>query len=1043
MAFKALDKKIWQRLEESYRLAEDDAITGLLSNSLLDEHQREKVYKSAENIVKSLRKSNKKPAALIDAFMQKYDLSSNEGLLLMCLAEALLRIPDRATMNQLIQDKLRQGDFKKHKGGSASNLVNLSTQALTVLQNLIDAAKEPQSWGDKAKALIAKTSQPVVHLATMQSIKLLANKFVVGETIQESLKQVQKDKLFYYSFDMLGEAALTAQDVDRYFAAYFGAIEAVSLSSTFRSNPDSISLSIKLSALHPRYEVPKSERVLKELTNTVIELARAARTANVSVTLDAEEADRLTLSLEIFEKVVRHPSFKGWDGIGLAVQAYQKRAPFVIDWLAELSHETKQRFPVRLVKGAYWDSEIKWCQERGLKDYPVYTRKSSTDLSYMVCAGKLLNNTKAFYPQFATHNALTVASVLELGAGKHYEFQRLYGMGEALYRQVMEDHQNLKCRIYGPVGSYKELLPYLVRRLLENGANSSFVNNIVNPAIPLERLLEDPIKKTQNLQSIRHPSISLPKDIYGTQRQNSMGVDLSSSSDVAPILKEIDRTPTWNAVSLINGVPSKEDAQIIRIVTAPQDHSLRLGKVMDADAQDVQAALRIAEAAWNRWEKTPVKERAEALLKFADLCEKNKEVFISLCVKEAGKTIADGVAEIREAVDFCRYYAHEAIKSLEQPQIFSGPTGEENSLKLRGRGVFVCISPWNFPLAIFTGQVAAALVTGNTVIAKPAEQTPMISYMAVKLLHEAGIPKDVLHLLLGDGRVGAALVSDPRVAGVVFTGSVETAWRINQTLAEKKGPIVPLIAETGGQNVMIADSSALPEQVVKDALSSAFQSAGQRCSALRILLLQEEIAPHVIALLKGAMDELTVGDPGQLSTDIGPVIDNEALSNLLEHVKLLEQKATLISQVPMDPALKKKGTFIAPVAYEIPSLSLLTREVFGPILHVLRYKNKDLPALIESINRMGFGLTGGLHTRLESRIETVSRDLAVGNLYINRNIIGAVVGVQPFGGRGLSGTGPKAGGPYYLHRFMTEQAVSNNITAQGGNTTLMCLSEED
>ena len=798
---------------------------------------------------------------------------------------------------------------------------------------------------------------------------------------------------------------------------------------------------MKLSALHPRYEPAQRARVLDELTPRLLALAEHARDAGIGLTVDAEESERLDLSLDLFEAVYRMPSLGSYAGFGLAVQAYQKRAIAVIEWLAQLAGSIGRCIPVRLVKGAYWDAEIKRHQERGLAGYPVFTRKASTDVSYLACARRLLAAGGSIYPMFATHNAHTLASVLELaGARRDFEFQRLQGMGEELYAQVVGDeHLGVACRVYAPVGSHEDLLPYLVRRLLENGANTSFVNRIVDARVPVEVIVADPVAEVEALDTRPHPRIPLPRDLFGTRR-NSAGVNLADPAALtaAGATDAGGRLDSWSAAPLVGGreVPGKETA-----VTNPADRRQVVGSVREADAAAVDAAARLAGGAQPDWDRTSAAARAAILERAADLFEAHRPELMALAVREAGKTIPDAVGEVREAVDYLRYYALLAREQFAAPRRMPGPTGESNELWLEGRGVFACISPWNFPLAIFTGQVAAALAAGNAVLAKPAEQTPLIAARAVALLHQAGVPGEVLHLLPGAGaEVGARIVADPNVAGVAFTGSTETAQLIHRALAAREGPIALLIAETGGQNAMLADSSALAEQVAVDAVASAFNSAGQRCSALRVLFVQEDIAGRVIDLLAGYMGELRIGDPAWLETDIGPVIDADAQTTLERHKAWIRTQGVPIREIPLPPQCAY-GTFVAPFAVEIPSLDLLEREVFGPVLHVVRFKARDLDAVAESINRTGYGLTLGVHSRIESQAQAFQRRCRVGNVYVNRNQIGAVVGVQPFGGRSLSGTGPKAGGPHYLPRFACERTVTVNTAAVGGNASLLSLGE--
>ncbi|MEE8544548.1 MAG: bifunctional proline dehydrogenase/L-glutamate gamma-semialdehyde dehydrogenase PutA, partial [Alphaproteobacteria bacterium] len=830
---------------------------------------------------------------------------------------------------------------------------------------------------------------------------------------------------------------------ERYFEAYKNAIAAIAAAAG--DSDDLVArpgISVKLSALHPRFEFSQRRRLMAELAPRLLELARRARAAALGLTVDSEEADRLDITLDLFEAVLGDDALGDWEGFGIAVQAYQKRAIHVIDWLAGLARRRGRPIPLRLVKGAYWDSEIKRAQVQGLDGYPVFTRKAATDVCYLACARRIAAAGEAFYPQFATHNAHAVAAVVALmGARRDYEFQRLHGMGEGLYAELVgADKLDLACRVYAPVGSHEDLLAYLVRRLLENGANTSFVNRIVDEALPIDEIIADPVERIAAAGLTPHPRIPLPERLYGAQRRNAAGLDLSDPLVLAPLAEAMAAAAdgAWEAWPMVAG-EALEGSE--RPLVDPADNRRVVGRVAEAGAQAIAAALGSAAAAAAGWDATPADERAACLERAAELIEEDMALFMAFCVREGGKSIGDALAEVREAVDFCRYYAERARADFDAPEVLPGPTGERNEVALHGRGVFACISPWNFPLAIFCGQVTAALAAGNAVIAKPAEQTPLIAAQAVARLHRAGVPPEVLHLLPGDGEVGAALVTDPRLAGVAFTGSTETARLINQSLAARSGAIVPLIAETGGQNAMIVDSSALPEQVVADVLRSAFSSAGQRCSALRVLFLQDEVASPIIEMLTGAMAELTVGDPGLLSTDVGPVIDAAALDTLEAHARRMADEATLLFEVAL-PAGVEHGTFFAPRAFEIASLDQLEREVFGPILHIIRYPAERLDEVCEAINRTGYGLTLGVHSRIDDTARHIRARVRAGNAYLNRNMIGAVVGVQPFGGEGLSGTGPKAGGPRYLYRFATERTLSVDTTAAGGNATLLSLGEE-
>ncbi len=1040
-----------------YAVDEGTHLAGLLVAAKVEPEVQADIQRTAEQLVLRVRAKAEDQGA-IEAFMHQYDLSSEEGVLLMCVAEALLRIPDQGTADKLIRDKLGDADWETHLGQSDSVLVNASTWGLMLTGRLVNVASDTRrSFGDALRRLVGRAGEPVIRLAVRQAMRIMGHQFVMGRTIEEALKRACKgdNAAYRHSYDMLGEAALTQKDADRYFEAYRKAILAIG-----RSGPNGSfagtdvfaapSISIKLSALHPRYEVAKRARVMAELTPRVLELAQLAKAQGIGYTIDAEEADRLELSLALIEAVYTDGSLDGWEGLGLAIQAYQKRTPIVIDWLIDLARGGGRRIPVRLVKGAYWDSEIKRAQVDGHVGYPVFTRKPNTDVSYLACARKMLAAADALYPMFASHNAQTIAAVhafarLALGQsgggdGALYEFQRLHGMGQDLHDEVVSPNAlNTPCRVYAPVGSHEDLLPYLVRRLLENGANSSFVNRITDPDVAPADLVADPVATVSGFDFKPHPRIPLPVALYGDERKNSMGVNFANDDELRQLSEKVNAAiQPWSAAPL---VPGAQPTGEILPVTNPADRREQIGTWQAADASTVERALSNAVAAQPAWDSLPATSRAKILEHAADLLEERLPLFVALCVKEAGKVLPDCIAEVREAVDFLRYYAQQARMTLAQPQTLPGPTGESNQLFLHGRGVFVCISPWNFPLAIFTGQVAAALVAGNAVIAKPAEQTNLIGYAMVKLLREAGIPAEVLQLVPGDGAsVGAKLTADPRVAGVAFTGSTETARAINRSLAGRDAPIGVLIAETGGQNAMIADSSALPEQLVKDVVSGAFGSAGQRCSATRILFIQRDVADKVITMLAGAMQELKVGDPGLLSTDVGPVIDADALSMLEAHAQRMDQEAKPIARVELGNETAH-GTFFAPRAYEIDALSRLHREIFGPVLHVIRYDANKLDAVIDAINATGYGLTLGIHSRIDETIEKIATGVRAGNRYVNRNMIGAVVGVQPFGGEGLSGTGPKAGGPHYLARFCTERTLTINTTASGGNASLLTLED--
>jgi RHH-type proline utilization regulon transcriptional repressor/proline dehydrogenase/delta 1-pyrroline-5-carboxylate dehydrogenase len=1018
-----------------YLADEAASVRALAARAALDPPRATRVQASARELVAAIR-ARQREASGVDALLGEYDLSSREGIVLMCLAEALLRIPDAATADKLIADKLGGADWQAHLGASDSLFVNASTWALLLTGRIVRAADVAEDAVAFVVRLVERLGEPVVRAALRQAMKILGSQFVMGETIDAALKRAAHAPQYDYSFDMLGEAALTRADAERYLEAYRAAIAAIGAA---RGAGFSASISVKLSALEPRYERAQAPRVLDTLAASLLELARAARSAGAALTVDAEEADRLELSLAIFARVFRAEELGGYEGLGLAVQAYQKRAPHVLRWLEGLARGAGRRIPVRLVKGAYWDTEIKRAQELGLDGYPVFTRKTSTDVSYLACARDLLLEHEHLTPQFATHNAHTVAWILEVGAGRPFEFQRLHGMGEELYGALLErSGSERRCRVYAPVGRHEHLLPYLVRRLLENGANTSFVNRLVHAEAPAETIVEDPVESTRRLDDVQHPRIALPRDLFAPQRRNSRGLNLADGRELARLRADLAATTPggWRAEPRVGG---KELAGAPRPSRNPADQARVVGTVGWADAEAARAALDAASAFQPEWSATPAARRAECLRAAADLFERATPELVARCVAETGRTIADSLAEVREAVDLLRYYAAQCEELFAAPTRLPGPTGERNELKLVGRGVFVCISPWNFPLAIFTGQIAAALAAGNAAIAKPAEQGSLVGALAVRLLEQAGVPAGALQFLPGDGRtLGEALLPDPRVAGVVFTGSFETARAINRTLALRDGPLATLIAETGGVNAMIVDSSALPEQVVRDAAQSAFDSAGQRCSALRLLCLQDETADEVLRLLRGWMDELVIGDPALLATDVGPVIDADARAELLAYIRTRR----VLHQCRLDER-HERGLFVAPTVVELERVEDLAREVFGPVLHVVRYRAERAHALVDSINATGYGLTLGVHTRIDAFANAVAQRARVGNVYVNRNMIGAQVGVQPFGGMGLSGTGPKAGGPGYLPRFATEQTVTTNTAAVGGNATLLSLEPAD
>ena len=1031
----------------SYLRPEKELLEELAETAGLGGPVRDRIRRTAADLVRAVRRNSADEGG-IDAFMQQYDLSSEEGVLLMCIAEALLRIPDSATADRLIADKLAPAQWQEHLGASDSLFVNASTWGLMLTGKMLkldsDMRTNPSRFLGK---LVNRAGEPIVRTAMRQAMRIIGHQFVMGRSIDEALGRAQNkaNRVYRYSYDMLGEAALTAADAERYWEAYANAIQKIGAAAEGAGDIfGAPSISVKLSALHPRYEVSQHQRAMKELVPRVVELCTAARSVGIALTIDAEETERLELSLDVIGAVYGNPALADYEGFGLAVQAYQRRAMDVIRHLKDLSAGAGRTIPVRLVKGAYWDTEIKVAQEQGLASYPVFTRKSHTDVSYLACARLLLAPACRLYPQFATHNAHTLASILHF-AGKEsdFEFQRLHGMGEELYAEVIDPEKyGRHCRVYAPVGSHEDLLPYLVRRLLENGANTSFVNRIVDETVNVSEITEDPVILSEATGFEAHPRIPDPGCLFGESRQNSRGHNLDDRQVLGDLLRDMD-TQLPAAIDAAPLVGGERVAGTARPSANPANREELVGSCSWAGRADVDAALARASRAWRGWDETPVDERAAILEKAADLYEAHSAELLALCVREAGKTLPDAVSELREAVDFLRYYASEARQSCATPQELTGPTGERNELGLRARGIFLCISPWNFPLAIFTGQVAAALAAGNAVLAKPAEQTSLVAFRATRLLLEAGVPADVLHFLPGDGaEVGGYAASRPEVAGVAFTGSTDTAAAINRTLANREGPLATLIAETGGLNAMFVDSSALPEQVVLDALMSAFNSAGQRCSALRLLCVQEDIAPRVIELLAGRMRELRIGDPANYATDIGPVIDEEARAMLSDHVNRLSADASIseIYRCPLSDSTSQ-GTFFPPTAFEIPDLGVLEKEVFGPVLHVLRFPGPKIGEVMDAVNQQGYGLTMGLHSRIDSRARAFVQRSGAGNIYINRNMIGAVVGVQPFGGRGLSGTGPKAGGPKYLDRFATEFTVSNNIAAVGGNASLLSLDD--
>jgi RHH-type proline utilization regulon transcriptional repressor/proline dehydrogenase/delta 1-pyrroline-5-carboxylate dehydrogenase len=996
------------RITTLYRADEAETLQPLLLEAEFTPQALATTQRLAASLAQGVRSARSR-AGGVDALMLEFSLDSREGVALMCLAEALLRIPDAATRDRLIRDKIGGGDWRAHVGRSPSLFVNAAAWGLLVTGQLVDSRSD-SALEAALTSLVRKGGEPLIRKGVDLAMRLLGKQFVTGRNIAEAIANAREREArgYRFSYDMLGEAALTAGDAERYLIAYKDAINAIGDASGNKGIYDGPGMSIKLSALHPRYTRAQRDRVLSELLPRLGELAYLARARDVGLNVDAEEADRLDLSLDLFEKLVGDPGLAGWNGLGFVVQSYQKRARALIDWLVDLGRRNDRRFMVRLVKGAYWDSEIKRAQVEGLADYPVFTRKVHTDVGYLACARAMLAAPDAIYPQFASHNAFTIAAIHTLAGSADYEFQCLHGMGESMYDQIVgPDRLNCACRVYAPVGSHETLLAYLVRRLLENGANTSFVNRIVDPAVDIAELVADPVARARVTDGTPHPRIPRPEALYA-ERKNSRGIDFSDESALAALERELDAAPERiDAAPLLDGSVTDESGERT-IITSPADRRERVGSVVESSLAQVACAVAVASSEGMAWARTPVAERAACLERAADLLERERGSLLSLAVREAGKTLPNAHGEIREAADFCRYYAGQARRALAD----ATPCGP-----------MVCIAPWNFPLAIFVGQVAAALAAGNPVLAKPAEQTPLIAAAAVALLHRAGVPRAALQLLPGRGeKVGAALVADPRIAGVLFTGSTAVARTINRTLAQRAGDPV-LIAETGGQNAMIVDSSALLEQVVADTLSSAFDSAGQRCSALRVLCLQRDIAERVLAMLKGAMAELTIGDPRRLDTDVGPVIDADAQAALEQHVRRMRAAGAPIFQLPL-PVTCANGTFFPPTLIEIERIEALAGEVFGPVLHVLRYREGELASLIASINATGYGLTHGIQTRIDETVEAVCARIRAGNIYVNRNMIGAVVGVQPFGGDGLSGTGPKAGGPHYLRRLVRAGATS-------------------
>ena len=1003
-----------QKIRDFYRIDEDLAVEHILPDAEVNMRARSRAWDRARKMVLQIRQ-DQEGNGVVEALLNEYSLSSAEGVVLMCLAEALLRVPDKHTQDKLISDKLSKGQWSSHLGNSDSLFVNASSWGLLMTGGLVNYANQQNTFGLLKKTL-GKVGEPVIRKAMNIAMKVMGQQFVMGETIEDAVQRAQdkERKGYVYSYDMLGEGARTLQDADTYFNAYSQAIETIGQAAKSKGPRKSPGISVKLSAIHPRYEFTHKERVMAELPPKLKQLCLLAKQYDIGLTVDAEESERLDISLDIIEQVFSDPDFEGWNGFGIAVQAYQKRALYVIDWLRELTEKMGRKMMVRLVKGAYWDTEIKNAQKDGLEHFPVFTRKSSTDVCYHACANRLLDYRDTIYPQFATHNAYTAAVIIELAGDdkEGFEFQCLHGMGDSLYDQIVTV-ENIQCRIYAPVGEHEDLLAYLVRRLLENGANSSFVNAIVDDSKPVESLLEDPVEKTQRLKHKYNSQIQKPIALFGNERDNSKGLDVTDVNQMSILKTAMDQ---WFEEIRLSEEQLPTDCHAVR---NPAKLDEIIGYHRFDTQQDMQHKLTLAHNTFETWSKTPMSERANILRRTADILERNMSELIALCIKEAGKVTKDGVDEIREAVDFCRYYAARA-EELAQDD------------RLAPRGVILCISPWNFPLAIFLGQVAAAIVTGNTVIAKPAEQTSLIAKRALQLMEYVGLPEGVVQAVIAKGPdVGEVLLPDERIKAVMFTGSTATASLIANALADRGGEQIPLIAETGGQNCMIVDSTALPEQVVDDVIASGFQSAGQRCSALRVLFLQEEIADTVSEMLVGALQELTVGDPAFLATDVGPVIDQKALQNLQDHASDMQQHATLLFE---SNVTTNNGTFFAPKLYEINDISVLKREVFGPCVHIVRFKANQLEQTIAQINATGFGLTMGIHSRIDTRAMELVKLSNAGNVYVNRNMIGAVVGVQPFGGRGLSGTGPKAGGPNYLPRLMLEKSTPSAITESDTQT---------
>lgn len=1025
----------WDGIDASKYANEDEVVGSLLASAPLDFLARQEVHAEAVRLVRGARKFGKQKG-VVESFLQEFSLGTREGLALMCLAEALLRTPDASTRDRLIAEKISSAEWHEHLGNSDSWFVNASTWGLMLTGKLVEVESEAQkNLSGYLRRIATRLSEPVIRRAVSTAVQIMGEQFVLGRTIEEALKRAKRED-YLCSFDMLGEGARTAADAERYEKIYADAIETVGLHSDNAGPELGHGVSVKLSALCARYEAVQEDIVWRDLYPRLLRLAEIASRYDLNLAIDAEEADRLIISLKLFERLSGEPSLRGWNGLGIVVQAYQKRALHVLRRLKDLAELTNRRIMVRLVKGAYWDTEVKRAQVFGREEYPVFSTKPATDLNYLVCAKELIAASPALYPQFATHNAHTLAAVRHMAgeANQVIEHQRLHGMGEALYDAANQQYGKLRLRAYAPVGGHEELLPYLVRRLLENGANTSFVHALLNEAIAPAEVVADPITLVEAHPS-RHPRLSLPRDIYGAGRQNPLGRDFSVL-EAAMTAKEHSlaaRSAPFRAYPIIAG---QAQDRTPNEVTSPVDRALVIGTVSTATTEDVDRAVQSARFAQKSWNKIGGYGRAKVLRAMGDALEAEMDSLVALLSLEAGKTLNDGVAEVREAVDFCRYYASEAERLFGAAEILPGPVGESNQLEMQGRGVFGCISPWNFPLAIFTGQITGALAAGNAVLAKPAAQTPLIATKAVEIFLAAGLDPNLIALLPGSGRIiGNAIVNHPSIAGIAFTGGTETAWGINRQLAAKKGPIVPFIAETGGLNGMFVDGTALREQVVDDAILSAFGSAGQRCSALRVIFLPSETAEGTISALKGAMDQLVIGDPALPSTDVGPVIDAAAKRELEEHLTRLKRDGLVLHACECPEG----GDFFGPILAEIPAADYLETEVFGPILHVVRYEPSKLEETARKLASRGYGLTLGIHSRIEKFVEEVRDLVPAGNAYVNRAMTGAVVGVQPFGGEGLSGTGPKAGGPHSLLRFATERALSINIMAQGGDPKLLSL----